>query len=504
MQLVKKRCFSRYLVIAALLLLAGAFSLLVPTVAAAATSNSLEITGDGVTISTTYTMDQLKEMKQTQNVYSAINTWPTKKWYVGKGVSLKHLLELAGIKEDARLLKFTSNDGYSVTLTVKELLEDKRYYYPHFKDNSVGGDGDGNIPGSTTDKQPIEPIVALISVEGSNNPAYMNDLNTILLMMGQRSVTEQNGNLFVKYLSKIEVLTTEPSKWDNPQANPDSGEVSVGTMVALSNVHMDDDKVYYTTDGTTPTVDSTMYNWIAKRWWSARADVVGVYNCPIGPITQNTTIKAITIGPGKTESDVVTFSYTVPGAAPVEKPVEPVEKPVEPGKVVNLSDIKNHWAQQNIEKLVTAGAVGGYPDGTFKPDYTITRAEFATILVKAFKLESQSAKVFTDTASHWAKDYIAAANANQIVNGYSDGRFGPDDPITREQMALMIYKAAKLTPVAESPQFVDSSAISEWARGAVAAAYQKGIMKGYPGNVFQPQGKATKAEAVTVIVGCGQ
>ncbi|MDD4172127.1 MAG: hypothetical protein PHQ94_07800, partial [Syntrophomonas sp.] len=71
MQLVKKRCFSRYLVIAALLLLAGAFSLLVPTVAAAATSNSLEITGDGVTISTTYTMDQLKEMKQTQNVYSA-------------------------------------------------------------------------------------------------------------------------------------------------------------------------------------------------------------------------------------------------------------------------------------------------------------------------------------------------------------------------------------------------------------------------------------------------
>jgi len=58
----------------------------------------------------------------------------------------------------------------------------------------------------------VEPIIGLISVEGSDDPKYMNDMNTLLLMIGQRSVTEQTGNLFVKYLNKIEVLTAEPEK----------------------------------------------------------------------------------------------------------------------------------------------------------------------------------------------------------------------------------------------------------------------------------------------------
>ena len=84
-------------------------------------------------------------------------------------------------------------------------------------------------------------------------------------MLGQRTVTEQTGNLFVKYLNKIEVLTTPPEKWDAPQANPPSGTVPPGTMVALSNANNDDDKIYYTTDGSTPTMDSPMYNWIASR-----------------------------------------------------------------------------------------------------------------------------------------------------------------------------------------------------------------------------------------------
>ena len=65
----------------------------------------------------------------------------------------------------------------------------------------------------------MEPIIGLISVEGSDDPKYMNDMNTLLLMIGQRSVTEQTGNLFVKYLNKIE-LTCRAGKWDAPQANP--------------------------------------------------------------------------------------------------------------------------------------------------------------------------------------------------------------------------------------------------------------------------------------------
>mgnify|MGYP001050648425 CR=1 FL=1 len=295
------------------LLLAGCFFLTTPRTALAA-SDSLQITGDGVNNPLTLTLNQLEQMEQHQYVYSCINTWPTKKWYVGEGVKLYDLLKKAEMTDEAKLLKFSSADGYTVTLTVKELFEDKRYRFPNFKS---GNDSDGHLPGDSLGKVEVEPIVGLLTVEGSDNPNYMNDLNSLLLMVGQRTVTEQTGNLFVKYLSKIEVLTTEPEKWDAPQANPDSGIVPPGTMVALSNIHSDDDKIHYTTDGSIPTMNSPVYNWIASRWWAARADVLGKINHPIGPINEDTTIKAITIGPGKRDSDVVTFSYKIAGQSSV-------------------------------------------------------------------------------------------------------------------------------------------------------------------------------------------
>ena len=166
-----------------------------------------------------------------------------------------------------------------------------------------------------------------------------------------------------------------------------------------------------------------------------------------------------------------------------------------------LKDISGHWASDNISKLVALGAINGYPDSSFKPNNTITRAEFATVLVKAFKLENKGGnKVFADTAKHWAKDYIATAAANGIVSGYDAATFGPDDLITREQMAVMIVKVAKPAPAAGEIQFADSGSISEWASEAIATATENGIIKGYPDNTVRPLGSATRAEAVTVIV----
>ncbi len=164
------------------------------------------------------------------------------------------------------------------------------------------------------------------------------------------------------------------------------------------------------------------------------------------------------------------------------------------------SDIEGHWAQEAIEKLVAAEAIGGYPDGTFKPNQTISRAEFATILVNAFKLEARDGRVFNDTANHWARNSVATAAAYGIVNGYSDSTFGPDDLITREQMAVMIIKAAQLTEVKEGGAFADSGKVSSWARTAVITASVHKIISGYPDNTFRPQNTATRAEAATVIV----
>lgn len=254
-----------------------------------------------------FTADELQAMEQYQHVYSTINTWPTKKWYVGKGVKLRDLLNLAGIKADAQLINFTSSDGYTVTLMVKELLKDKRYYFPRLKDNNAN---DGSIPGSAKDAEEVEPILALLSTEDSNNPDDMTDMDALLLICGQRAVTEQTNSIFLKYISKIEVLTTAPQKWDNPQASVSSGEVSPGTIMELSNKRNDTDKIYYTTDGSTPTINSPIFNWSSKRWWSQRPDSLKNINKPLD-IKNGLIIKAITIGPGRADSDVVTFSYQI-------------------------------------------------------------------------------------------------------------------------------------------------------------------------------------------------
>lgn len=168
----------------------------------------------------------------------------------------------------------------------------------------------------------------------------------------------------------------------------------------------------------------------------------------------------------------------------------------------DITDIRGHWAEKDIRKLMARKAVGGYPDGSFKPDNNITRAEFASILVRAFNLESQGGKgkVFTDTQGHWAKDAIATANANGIVNGYSDTIFGADDLITREQMAAMVVNALKLPKAEANKAFNDQSDISTWATEALNTAIANSLIGGYTDNTIKPLDNATRAEAVVVIV----
>lgn len=301
-----KKIKFKFLVIAALLFVVFLIALTVPDFAIAEAVETIEITGEGVANPLALSMNQLEAMQQYEHVYSAINTWPSKRWYTARGISLRELLTQAGIKDNATLVKFVSSDGYDVTLTVKELIEDKRYYFPGLKDNHPT---DGSIPGSPEGAEEVEPILALASAEGSDDPSAMNDRDALLLVLGQRAVTEQTNHLYLKYVSKIEVLTAEPEKWDDPKANVPSGTVlPVGAEIELSNKNNNEDKIYYTTDGSTPTINSPMFNWSASRWWDQRGDVKGV-NKAI-EVEKDTIIKMITIGPGKLDSEVVTFKFT--------------------------------------------------------------------------------------------------------------------------------------------------------------------------------------------------
>lgn len=317
-QAVTKKWSAAILIITLVFMLPAGSFILMPGFALAEVSEPLTITGDGVAKPITLTLEQLQAMRQYQHIYSTINTWPTKVVCVGEGVRLRDLLALAEIKEDAQLISFTSTDDYKMTLMVKELLEDKRYYFPHLMDNNAG---DGSIAGSPADAEEVEPILALKSTRDSIQPADMNDMDALLLMFGQRAVTEQTQNLFVRYVKTIEVLTTAPQKWDNPIANIDSGDVLAGTSIELSNKRNDADKIYYTTDGSTPTINSPIYNLCSKRWWGQRPNLE-LTNKPI-EIKQGTVIKARTIGPGKADSDVVTFTYQIGSPTQSQTPSGP-------------------------------------------------------------------------------------------------------------------------------------------------------------------------------------
>ncbi|MEC0227932.1 GLUG motif-containing protein [Paenibacillus alba] len=172
-----------------------------------------------------------------------------------------------------------------------------------------------------------------------------------------------------------------------------------------------------------------------------------------------------------------------------------------PVEAVDFSDIKGHWAEASIRELVQLGAINGYSDHTFKPNDPITRAEFVTVIVKAFHLQAQTGKAFVDTEAHWARSAIEIAASLGIVTGYSASTFGPDDLITREQMAVMIIGAAQIVSSGErADSFKDSAAISDWARTALAAATAKALLNGYEDGTVKPKANTTRAEAAAIIL----
>lgn len=170
-----------------------------------------------------------------------------------------------------------------------------------------------------------------------------------------------------------------------------------------------------------------------------------------------------------------------------------------------FSDVsKTDWAYPYIIGLVQEGIISGYSDGSFRPGQSITRAEFAKLAVEAFRLESDTAGTsFSDVGSdEWCHKYISTLSALGIINGVGDGSFGKNENISRQDMAVIIYKIARYmgADLAEyTPEFADSEEISDYALGAVGSMIKMGIISGADGNMFMPNGTATREQAAKVI-----
>lgn len=175
----------------------------------------------------------------------------------------------------------------------------------------------------------------------------------------------------------------------------------------------------------------------------------------------------------------------------------------EPSGSLTFSDIAGHWAEAGIKRAVSGGIVSGYPDGTFKPNATVTRAEFAVMLMNALKLQGDGAALtFTDTAKigTWAQKAVAQAVKAGIIHGYEDGSFRPDAPITRAEMAVIVANAMGAAATGTATGFSDDQRIPAWAKVSVAFVKQAGIVQGRDKNEFAPQDNATRAESVIVLL----
>lgn len=179
--------------------------------------------------------------------------------------------------------------------------------------------------------------------------------------------------------------------------------------------------------------------------------------------------------------------------------------------VVSFKDMQGHWAAETVGRLAAMEIVSGYPDGTFKPENEITRAEVTAILARALKLApgKEEDLKFKDNAAipAWARGVVAAAAKEGLVKGYPqpDGTvtFEAGRPVSRVEMAALVVRILEKeigTVVPTELKFADAGTIPGWAKASVGVAVAKGIVAGYPDNTFRAEKPVTRAEAAAMVL----
>lgn len=170
---------------------------------------------------------------------------------------------------------------------------------------------------------------------------------------------------------------------------------------------------------------------------------------------------------------------------------------------VVAKDIGGHWAEKQIKDWNEKGFIKGYSDNTFKPNNTITRAEFITLVNNVFGYKDKAALSFTDIKrSDWYYGEIAKAIEAGYVKGYADGTIKPNNEISRQEVAMVISNIMRLDMAensAEISKLKDNKDIQEWSKGAIGAVLDNGYMKGYTDQTFKTGNSITRAEATVAL-----
>ncbi|HBH12849.1 MAG: S-layer domain protein [Clostridiales bacterium 38_11] len=158
------------------------------------------------------------------------------------------------------------------------------------------------------------------------------------------------------------------------------------------------------------------------------------------------------------------------------------------------------WAEEAIDEMVSLGYIQGYEGGVFLPSKELTRAELVTIINRMNRLTEEKEITFPDVIeSHWANAEIGKAVAKGYISGFPDNTFKPDQSVTREQFATIINNLYELEEELEAIEMVDGDLIADWSKTAIERVLASGIMHGYPDGTFRSTGNITRSEGVVAL-----
>ncbi|OPH56017.1 hypothetical protein BC351_29445 [Paenibacillus ferrarius] len=176
-----------------------------------------------------------------------------------------------------------------------------------------------------------------------------------------------------------------------------------------------------------------------------------------------------------------------------------------------FTDVENHWAKNAVNDMGSRMVINGTGNGLFAPDQAITRAEFAAIMVRGLGIKKGDGTArFKDVkSSDWYSSVVQTAYAYNLISGFEDGTFRPNDSITREQAMAIIARAMRLTglkdkfPSADTEKllmsFADAKLVSDWAKSGIADCLQAGVVSGRNSGRLAPNDNISRAEVATII-----
>ena len=336
----------------------------------------------------------------------------------------------------------------------------------------------------------------------------VKEYNDIIGFSTEGDVSEESEESLYKYVQKAFEFSDFYQRIKNSGYSQSKREIQMkvyeqALLSIIQNAHSSQTKIVITEFPTIFKINTTEFNKlsnsqkesvyieIANKTYESMEDIRKAFNNEIKKYYLKETINKGN-GGGSSSS---TIGETIPSSQVIKNNEGEKEK-------MYFSDLGNYeWAETAINYLYDKKIVNGKTSRIFAPGDYITRAEFVKMVVPAYFpiLSGDGKSIFDDVAEQaWYFNYVNTAWKNNIITGYN-GKFNPDDNITREDIATILFRLCDEKPIISSFRFIDNDNISEYAVDSVYGLYAYGVISGTDNNTFLPKSKATRAETAQML-----